>query len=389
MTASIGAGSRGSGVRANPTRRRGRICIHCPQDASRSNGRCPHTELDVGDDKEVSSKIESRAAPTATATCAGRCWRPASRWRGQAGRTPSCCARRPGAPAWCRTPPTAISPAARICWRRCAPPPWPSSPTRWRRSSPSCAAASPPRRRRAPSLRAVGTGYLRFALTETGLFRTAFATPELPGFTGDPARPGESGLNPFELLSAALDELVETGLLPPERRPARGIPGLVRGPRLRHAGDRRSAAHGAARRHRRHRRARHRDGGEGHLDSGVPPAKLTHPRGRGGMSIEFLMTSLIVVASPGTGVLYTLAAGLSRGSTRQRGRGVRLHARHRAAHGRRDHGPRRAAAHQRARLPDPQVSRRRLPALHGLEHAAGARRAQGREGGRRRARRCR
>jgi threonine/homoserine/homoserine lactone efflux protein len=32
------------------------------------------------------------------------------------------------------------------------------------------------------------------------------------------------------------------------------------------------------------------------------------------MSIEFLLTSLIVVASPGTGVLYTLATGLSRGS---------------------------------------------------------------------------
>jgi threonine/homoserine/homoserine lactone efflux protein len=31
------------------------------------------------------------------------------------------------------------------------------------------------------------------------------------------------------------------------------------------------------------------------------------------MSIDFLVTSLIVVVSPGTGVLYTLAAGLSRG----------------------------------------------------------------------------
>lgn len=31
------------------------------------------------------------------------------------------------------------------------------------------------------------------------------------------------------------------------------------------------------------------------------------------MSIDFLITSLIVVVSPGTGVLYTLAAGLSRG----------------------------------------------------------------------------
>jgi threonine/homoserine/homoserine lactone efflux protein len=32
------------------------------------------------------------------------------------------------------------------------------------------------------------------------------------------------------------------------------------------------------------------------------------------VSIEFLITSLIVVASPGTGVLYTLAEGLSRGA---------------------------------------------------------------------------
>jgi threonine/homoserine/homoserine lactone efflux protein len=32
------------------------------------------------------------------------------------------------------------------------------------------------------------------------------------------------------------------------------------------------------------------------------------------VSIEFLITSLIVIVSPGTGVLFTLAAGLSRGS---------------------------------------------------------------------------
>jgi len=32
------------------------------------------------------------------------------------------------------------------------------------------------------------------------------------------------------------------------------------------------------------------------------------------VSIDFLITSLVVVVSPGTGVLYTLAAGLSRGS---------------------------------------------------------------------------
>jgi threonine/homoserine/homoserine lactone efflux protein len=32
------------------------------------------------------------------------------------------------------------------------------------------------------------------------------------------------------------------------------------------------------------------------------------------VSIEFLLTSLVIVATPGTGVLYTLAAGLSRGA---------------------------------------------------------------------------
>jgi threonine/homoserine/homoserine lactone efflux protein len=32
------------------------------------------------------------------------------------------------------------------------------------------------------------------------------------------------------------------------------------------------------------------------------------------VSVDFLITSLVVVVSPGTGVLYTLAAGLSRGS---------------------------------------------------------------------------
>ncbi len=32
------------------------------------------------------------------------------------------------------------------------------------------------------------------------------------------------------------------------------------------------------------------------------------------MSIEFLITTFVVVASPGTGVIYTLAAGLSRGA---------------------------------------------------------------------------
>lgn len=32
------------------------------------------------------------------------------------------------------------------------------------------------------------------------------------------------------------------------------------------------------------------------------------------MSVEFLITSLIIIASPGTGMIYTVAAGLSRGA---------------------------------------------------------------------------
>ncbi len=32
------------------------------------------------------------------------------------------------------------------------------------------------------------------------------------------------------------------------------------------------------------------------------------------MSVEFLLTSLVIVATPGTGVLYTLAAGVTRGA---------------------------------------------------------------------------
>jgi threonine/homoserine/homoserine lactone efflux protein len=35
---------------------------------------------------------------------------------------------------------------------------------------------------------------------------------------------------------------------------------------------------------------------------------------QGAVSVEFLLTSLIIVATPGTGVLYTLAAGLKRGA---------------------------------------------------------------------------
>lgn len=69
------------------------------------------------------------------------------------------------------------------------------------------------------NLRAIGAGYLKFAQTQTGLFRTAFATPTAVEDDGDPAKAGPSGLNPFQLLGAALDALVATGVLPADRRP--------------------------------------------------------------------------------------------------------------------------------------------------------------------------
>jgi AcrR family transcriptional regulator len=68
--------------------------------------------------------------------------------------------------------------------------------------------------------RAVGTGYLRFALEQPGQFQTAFsASSDMESATSS-ARAGASGLTPFQLLTQALDDLVTVGLLAPERRPA-------------------------------------------------------------------------------------------------------------------------------------------------------------------------
>jgi hypothetical protein len=46
----------------------------------------------------------------------------------------------------------------------------------------------------------------------------AFSATENLGDTTSPAKAGEGGLTPFQLLGSALDGLVEVGLLP-ERRP--------------------------------------------------------------------------------------------------------------------------------------------------------------------------
>jgi AcrR family transcriptional regulator len=74
------------------------------------------------------------------------------------------------------------------------------------------------------NVRAVGAGYLRFAQAESGLFRTAFGPSDDlkergEGKPSDTERKGQSGLDPFELLGAALDKLVTAGVLQPERRP--------------------------------------------------------------------------------------------------------------------------------------------------------------------------
>ncbi|HEY9137230.1 MAG TPA: TetR/AcrR family transcriptional regulator [Terriglobus sp.] len=69
------------------------------------------------------------------------------------------------------------------------------------------------------SLRAVGTGYLTFALREPGLFKTAFSVPAPVFETPNPANAGATGLNPFQLLSLALDRMLTAGILKPKDRP--------------------------------------------------------------------------------------------------------------------------------------------------------------------------
>jgi AcrR family transcriptional regulator len=82
-------------------------------------------------------------------------------------------------------------------------------------------------------IRAVGQAYLEFARTEPGLFDTAFAATEHPP-SGDGDQP-----QPLRFLQAALDDLVDTGILEPGRRPkieyptwatVHGLAVLLRGP---------------------------------------------------------------------------------------------------------------------------------------------------------------
>lgn len=75
-------------------------------------------------------------------------------------------------------------------------------------------------------LRAVGTAYVDFALTQPGLFRTAFTSHPATSHHDDHLRPtgseAESDTDtaePFEVLGQVLDETQAAGLLDPHRRP--------------------------------------------------------------------------------------------------------------------------------------------------------------------------
>lgn len=69
-------------------------------------------------------------------------------------------------------------------------------------------------------LMAIGGGYVDFAIAEPGLFRLLFtAYPEVPGADGPDSDDGD----PFGMLSAALDDLVDVGHLHPDVRPGAEI----------------------------------------------------------------------------------------------------------------------------------------------------------------------
>lgn len=70
-----------------------------------------------------------------------------------------------------------------------------------------------PRRR----LRAVGTAYIHFALSEPGLFRAAF-TSHPATVEGDVPEAASAGVEPFEVLGQVLDEAQAAGLLDSRRR---------------------------------------------------------------------------------------------------------------------------------------------------------------------------
>jgi AcrR family transcriptional regulator len=75
--------------------------------------------------------------------------------------------------------------------------------------------AADPRQEGIRRLRALGRGYLRFALAEPGLFRTAFCRADSPREQHLDAMASPA----FAMLAETLDQLTELGLIEPDRRP--------------------------------------------------------------------------------------------------------------------------------------------------------------------------
>ena len=76
-------------------------------------------------------------------------------------------------------------------------------------------------------LRAVGTAYIDFALTEPGLFRAAFTShpatsPVADQNRADAGSPSDSA-DPFDILGEVLDQCQAAGLMDPHRRPGAEI----------------------------------------------------------------------------------------------------------------------------------------------------------------------
>lgn len=113
-----------------------------------------------------------------------------------------------------------------------------------------CTPSGNPGRDAIDRLNAVGRGYVHFALSEPGLYATAFDHPKTTVHAGDaPARAphsapgtnavGDSGLTAYELLERALDGMLDAGVLDAGDRElaptnawaaVHGLSGLLLGP---------------------------------------------------------------------------------------------------------------------------------------------------------------
>jgi AcrR family transcriptional regulator len=123
-----------------------------------------------------------------------------------------------------------------------------------------CRPSGDPGRDSIDRLGAVGRGYIHFALSEPGLFDTAFAhrrTADAPVHAGptavsgdDPRGVGDSGLRPDQLLEQALDGMLDAGVLDAADRDVaattawaavHGLSGLLLGPLAEEASSAREA----------------------------------------------------------------------------------------------------------------------------------------------------